>query len=58
MSDTYPAHTTFETYIAKIVDRPLLRLLLAVIDSGVNAPSLDNYTAVLLARTFLRDRVL
>lgn len=38
------------SYIAVIADCPLLRPLLAVIDSGVNAPSLDSYPVVLLAR--------
>lgn len=53
-----PLDTMLGRYIAMIAGRPLLRLLLAVIDSGVNAPCLDSYLLVLLTRIFLpRDPV-
>lgn len=48
----------FEMYIVMIIDRPLPRLFLAVIDSGVNAPCLDSYLVVFLTRIFLpQDQV-
>lgn len=57
MVGSRPTDTIFEMYIAVIIDRPLLRLLLAIIDSGVNAPCLDSYLVVLLACIFLIYRI-